>query len=158
MTKEQIQAFTLRVAHANKTSMIVILYDITITYLEEASNGLRGDDKASFRTAIDRARATINELIKSVDTSVEPGMTILRLYIFASGELTKAFINYDEEHIMNVRRIIEGLKSAYVIVCDKDKSPAVMGNSEKIYAGYTYGPTGNSESISDADNTRGYLV
>lgn len=37
MTKELKQEYTLRITQANKTQLAVILYEMTITYLEEAS-------------------------------------------------------------------------------------------------------------------------
>ena len=36
MKKEKKQEFTLRISRANKTQMIVILYDMGLTYLEDA--------------------------------------------------------------------------------------------------------------------------
>ena len=36
MKKEKKQEFTLRITRANKTQMVVILYDMVLTYLEDA--------------------------------------------------------------------------------------------------------------------------
>ena len=77
MTKEQIQAFTLRVSSANKTEMIVILYDIAITYLNDSVSAKESDDKSLFRAELNRTKSTVQELMNSVDTSTELGQTLL---------------------------------------------------------------------------------
>lgn len=158
MTKEEIQDFTLRVTHANKTSMIVIIYDILLTYLRDARKALQRGDNREFRTEIGRARNSLNELIASVNTSDELGLTLLRLYIFSSGELTKAFINYDERNIENVIRIMNKLTDAYRTIADKDESQPVMGNPEKVFSGLTYNPYGKVESMVEPSTSRGILA
>ena len=41
MTKELKQQYTLRITQANKSALVVILYEMTITYLEDAMKALR---------------------------------------------------------------------------------------------------------------------
>ena len=41
MTKECRQQFTLRITQANKTELIVILYEMILTYLDDAERALR---------------------------------------------------------------------------------------------------------------------
>lgn len=37
MTKEMKQIFTRRITHANRTQLVVILYDMILTYLKDAA-------------------------------------------------------------------------------------------------------------------------
>ena len=66
MTKELKQEYTLRITQANKTQLAVILYEMTITYLEEASRAYDEGDTASFKDSIRKARGCIKELIASL--------------------------------------------------------------------------------------------
>lgn len=158
MTKENIQNFTFRVTKANKTEMIVILYDIAIVYINDAIDALKREDKCQFRLEISRIRDTIRELIESVDTSMELGMNLLNLYIFCGNELTKAFIDYDETYLYHVESIFKKLSDAYREASKKDLSGPVMENAEKVYEGYTYNRSLTNETYSASGNDRGILA
>lgn len=158
MTREKIQDFTLRVSNANKTEMIVILYDIAKTYIKDALEALDNDAKASFRVEVNRVRDTIGELICSVNTSTELGLNLLRLYIFCNGELTKAFMDYDKSPLYHVLSIINKLSEAYEELSKKDTSGPIMEHAEAVYQGFTYNRSLKQENVSGADANRGFLV
>ena len=48
MQKEKIQEFTRRVSQDNRTSLIVTMYDIMLTYLDEAKAALEAEDREGF--------------------------------------------------------------------------------------------------------------
>lgn len=158
MTQENIQNFTFRVTKANKTEMIVILYDIAIVYIKDAIEALMRDDKVQYRIEIGRVRNTLHELMDSVDTSMELGMNFLNLYIFCGNELTKAFIDYDESYLYHVESIFARLAEAYREAAKKDMSGPVMENTENVYEGYTYNRSLTNETYAAGNNNRGILA
>ncbi|MBO7600492.1 MAG: flagellar protein FliS [Lachnospiraceae bacterium] len=158
MTKEKIRAFTYRISKANKTEMIAILYDIGIEYLNEAEKSLAKDDKTAFRNDLNRARGAVKELMASVNTETGLGKNFLNIYIYCNSELTKAFLNFDKEHIDNVKEIFTELSEAYNRVCKMDVSGPVMGNTETVYSGLTYNRSLLSNLSSDVSKNRGYLA
>jgi len=158
MTKEQIQAFTLRVSSANKTEMIVILYDIAITYLNDSVSALENDNKSLFRAELNRTKSTVQELMNSVDTSTELGLTLLKLYVYCNRELTKAYIDLDDAPARHLIKIFSSLKSAYEAVSKNDQSGAVMKNVEIVYGGLTYNKKLMDEILTDRAQSRGFLA
>ncbi len=158
MTKDRIQAFTRRIVNANKTEMIVILYDIGLYYIDEAGEFLKNGERISFRNSIDKERAVLRELMGSVNTSNEIGQNILSLYIFAKKELTKAYIQLDAEPLKAVKNIFSGLREAYDKISSLDTSEAIMQHTENVYAGLTYGRNSLKEQVAGTDLNRGYLV
>ncbi|MBQ3890229.1 MAG: flagellar protein FliS [Lachnospiraceae bacterium] len=158
MTKETIQNFTYRITQANKTQMIVILYDIAITYIKDAVSDIEKADFSGFRTEVNRIRDTIRELMNSVDTSIEIGHNLLRLYIFCSSELTKAYLDYDKGALYHVMSILSKLKDAYSQVSELDKSEPVMQHTESIYNGFTYNKSLKNETFVSKDVNRGFLA
>ena len=54
MTDQRKKEFSLRITQANKTELIVILYEMYLDYLGEAENAVQ--DKRAFREAIRKAR------------------------------------------------------------------------------------------------------
>lgn len=158
MTKEKIQDFTIRVTTANKTEMIVILYDIAITYLQDAIDALSEGNNSEYRKELGRARNTLRELQNSVDTSIDLGMTLLKIYVYANKELTKAYMDYDEARIFHVMAMFIGLRDAYMEAGKVDKSGPVMDNVETICSGYTYNRYLMKETVSTAEYNRGLLA
>ena len=158
MTNEKVKDFTFRVAGANKTEMIVILYDIAVTYAKDAIAAIEHNDRPLFREEVGKIRNTIKELMNSVNTSTDLGVTLLRLYIFCSGELTKGFIDYDKDAIYHVMSIIMKLRESYAEISKKDTSGPVMSNTEKVYAGFTYNKNCVPEPATDLSQNRGMLV
>lgn len=158
MTKEKIQEFTFRITKANKTEMIAILYDMALTYLEDAGAFLISGECALFRNEISRAKSVVKELMNSVNTSADMGMNFLSIYIYCESELTKAYLDFCPENIENVSKIFRSLKEAYDLLGKKDSSGAVMGNTEKIYSGLTYNRSLMNENVSDATSNRGFLA
>lgn len=158
MTREKIREFTLRVSGANKTEMIVILYDIALTYAEDALKVRETGDRKAFRTEIGRIRNTVRELMDSVNTSADMGMNLLKLYIFCNEELTRAFLDCDAEPVCHVVSILTKLREAYEEVSRRDDSGPIMENTEKVYSGLTYNRNSMSEDVSGRDYNRGYLA
>ncbi len=158
MTKDKIREFTLRISGASKTEMIVILYDIALTYAEDAVKACEAGDRKAFRTETDRIRNTVRELMDSVNTSADMGMNILQLYIFCNRELTRAYLDCDTEPVKHVVSILTGLREAYKGVSGHDKSGPVMENTEKIYSGLTYDRNSSLTDVSGGDSGRGYLA
>lgn len=158
MTREEIQDFTLRITHANKTEMIVVLYDIILTYIDEAQTNLLKDDIKAFRESVKNLKNAFRELMDSVDTSIDLGLNLLKLYVFCQGQVTKALTNLDTKHLDNVKNVIAGLKESYEQIAPLDKSASIMENTEKVYSGLTYNPYGRSESMVDTASNRGFLA
>lgn len=158
MTNDQITTFTLRIANANKTEMMVILYDIALTYVSDAKKALEYGDKTDYRNQIEHIKSTVRELMNSVNPSVNPGRHILSLYVYCNQELTKASLDYDIEALSNAERIFEKFRTTYEEVAKKDKTAAVMEHTETIYSGLTYNKNSKQESFSAENYNRGFLV
>ena len=156
MTKECKQQFTLRITQANKTELIVILYEMTLTYLGEAEDALKREEIMEFRDALRKAKGCLEELIASLNMNYEPASKLLSLYLYCSRELTKADVRKNAEHIENIRRVISKLLAAYRELAAQDASGPVMQNSQTVYAGLTYGKNSLAEDMADQGTNRGF--
>lgn len=155
MTSEAKKEFTIRISQANKSGLIVILYEMYLAYLEDAVNN--PDDRAVFREGIRKARGCINELMNSLDFTYELSYLLLRLYIYVNKEMAAADVRGSSEQLLACRKIIEELLSAYREVSRLDTSAPVMENAQTVYAGLTYGKGKLTESLSNEGN-RGFLA
>ena len=156
MTKEYKQQFTLRITQANKTELIVILYEIVLAYMEDAESALNQGDITEFREALRKVRICFGELIASLNLEYELAARLLSLYLYCNRELTKADIRKTKEPLVHINSVISKLLAAYRELAGQDKSGPVMQNSQTVYAGLTYGKNSLSENLSDQGANRGF--
>lgn len=168
MTKECKQQFTLRITQANKTELIVILYEMVLTYLDEAEEALaeavkvkddvllHKEKTAEFREALRKARGCLGELLTSLNLEYELAARLLSLYLYCNRELTKADIRKEKEPLVHIRNVIGKLLGAYRELAGQDTSGPVMQNSQVVYAGLTYGKNKLSENMTDQGADRGF--
>lgn len=158
MTKELKQDYTLRITQANKTQLVVILYEMTLTYLEEAGEAYDKGDSASFRNGIRKARGCIKELMASLHFEYEPARNLLQLYVFANKELTRASVSNSKKELDHVKKMMEKLHGAYEKIAEADVSGPVMANTQTVYAGLTYGRNSLVENLANQGSERGFRV
>lgn len=156
MTREHKQQFTLRITQANKTELIVILYEIVLGYMEDAEVALDAGNITEFREALRKVRSCFGELIASLNFDYELAARLLSLYLYCNRELTKADVRKEKEPLMHIRSIISKLLEAYRELAGQDTSGPVMHNSQTVYAGLTYGKNSLSENLADQGANRGF--
>lgn len=158
MKKEKKQEFTLRITQANKTQLIVILYDMTLVYLEDALEAFEKKEDKEYKWNIERAKDCIDELINSLHPEYEIAGILKSLYFFYKRELTTAAVQKKKELIQPVMQMIQELKESYAQVSAQDTSAPIMENAQTIYAGLTYGKTSLNVDLSDQGTNRGFFV
>ncbi len=156
MTKECKQQFTLRITQANKTELIVILYEMILEYIKEAKAALANQEISAFREALRKVRGCLRELNMSLNLDYELAGRLLSLYMYCNRELTKADIRKEEEPMEHVSMVITKLLEAYRELAKQDTSAAVMQNSQTVYAGLTYDKNSLSENMADQGANRGF--
>ena len=67
-------------------------------------------------------------------------------------------MHYDRENLLHVQRVIRKLHKAYAQIENLDASGPVMGNTQTVYAGLTYGRNTLTENISDPAANRGFFA
>lgn len=155
MTDEAKKNFTMRITQANKSGLIVILYEMYLTYLEDAFAA--EDNRMEFREAIRKARGCINELMNSLNFDYEISYQLLRLYVYVNKQMAAADVRSSVAPLTECRKIMSRLSEAYREVSKEDASGPVMEHTQTVYAGLTYGKGKLTESLVHEGN-RGFLV
>lgn len=156
MTKELKQQYTLKITQANKTQLVVILYEMLLIYVEEAKCAHEKEDRQGFREGIRKCRGCLKELMASLHFEYEPAMNLLQLYLYANRELARADIHNSTEELDHVKSVMTKLHEAYQKVSEQDTSDPVMANTQTVYAGLTYGKNTLTENLSDQGSSRGF--
>ena len=155
MTKESKQQFTLRITQANSTQLIVILYEMTLCYLEE---GEAAQNREELKEAIRKTRGCVNELIQSLHLEYEPAPTLMQLYLFCIRRLAACEGRGDRQALADIKKVIQPLRDAYAQIEELNDRGPVMNNSQTVYAGLTYGKNTLTENMADQGTNRGMLV
>lgn len=170
MTDELKQAFTLRISQANKSQMVVILYEMILAYVQDAEAAINAihkkneakqpilDDKIALKEAIRKARGCNCELMESLDLEYEVAGRLLSLYTYVNRELIMSEIRRSEENLEHVERVIKPLLKAYREVAKSDTDSPIMTNTQSVVVGLTYGPSSVSETVTGQEANRGFLV
>ena len=100
----------------------------------------------------------MNELTASLNLDYELAQNLLQLYLYVNRELVQASSHYEPENLEHVRLVIGGLHKAYEKIEGQDTSGPVMGNTQAVYAGMTYGRNTLMENVADPASNRGFCV
>lgn len=158
MTKEKKQEYTLRISQANSTQLTVILYEMGLDYLSEAKEFLAAGEIPSFHEAARKTRGCLTELMESLNLEYEPAGAMLQLFLFCIRRLAYSELRKDGEALGEIERVIRPLHDAFAKIQDRNPSGPVMGNTQAVYAGLTYGRNSLVENTSDPGANRGMFA
>ena len=158
MTLEKKQEFTLRISEANKTEMITILYEMVMYYLDEAIDNIGIGRKDDAVRSLTNAQNCIDELIHSLNMDYELAQSLYQIYIFSKKELIVAAGTFSIHRIWRVLKNFRNLHEAYAELEKEDSSAKVMGNTQKVYAGLTYGRYSLNEDVTAVSYNRGLMA
>lgn len=140
MTREQIKEFSLRISQCSRTELVVITDEIIIAYIQEAEKSFENGDREDFLFQLKKARQFVDELCSALDMRLELSFQLMRLYSYVRDCLVKAGIKNTKENLPDAIKVMQELKKAFTEVAKTDHSGKVIENSQKVYAGLTYGP------------------
>lgn len=157
MTKEQIQDFTLKITHANRSELIVIVYDIALEYLDAAIKAYDKGQYEVFGANSRYANKCIGDLLEALDFDYEPAYPLMRIYLFISKQISLAPIKRDKKPLEDCIRMLKKLRKSFEDVAAQDDSEPLMSNTQDVYAGLTYGRGSLNENVNTVQN-RGFTV
>ncbi len=158
MTKEQIQQYTLRITQANRTQVIVIIYDMILDDVEGAIQAFSEDQYGAFRDQCNHIKRCVADLMEALNFSYELSQNLMQLYLFINREASTAVIRKDPTRLEIIREITLNLKEAFLKISEQDTSGPMMENTQAVYAGLTYGKGNLNENLKDQGSSRGFRV
>ena len=157
MEKSKLQEFAARVTQANRSELVVVIYEAVLASIAEGKRCLAEEQIEEARLEISRARSLITELMGSLDMQYGISHYLRQLYIFAYHELCHGIAMRQPELFDHASDIFEKLLPSFQEVAKQDDSEAVMQNLQTIYAGLTYGRGTLNETIGvEVDTNRGF--
>lgn len=158
MTQDAIKNYTLRISQANRSEIIVIVYELIDKYLDETIEAAVAVDADACMEAGRRAMKCISHLINALDENYELANPLMSVYSYMSREIGFASARLDSVRLNAVKAYAKSLSEAFICVAKADASAPVMENSQTVYAGLTYGKGDLNESLYDEGARRGFTV
>lgn len=164
MTKEQISSYKLRITESNPTELVVLLYEIYFSYVDDALRLLWKDgeeknplDVREYGKNLRMASMVLRHLKEDLDFSYEISQNLYALYDYAERSVAKASYSLQKEDLENTYKVMKPLYESFREVAKNDTSKPVMQHAQKISAGYTYGRNDVTESLGN-DMNRGFFA
>ncbi len=158
MTSEKKQIFTRRITQANRTQLVVVVYDIFLEYLSDALDAYEEGNGDEFGLSLQMALECIYEMRSALDFKYEPAKNLFAIYNYAERELAGNLFKNRADNLEEIKKMFTKLRGAYAEISRNDTSEPLMDNIQDIYAGLTYGKTDINESFINYDAERGFRV
>lgn len=158
MQREQIQDFTRRIAQGNRSGLTLVTYDIFFAYLADAREAYGKEDWDSYKQALRKAQKAISELIGTLNFSYHLAGGLYQIYIYCRELLAVSLYKRSAAGIDEADKLMRKLYIGFEKAAETDNSGPLMKNTERVYAGYTYGREDVVENCPDIGRSRGFLV
>ncbi len=139
MDSEKLRTYTARITQANRSELVVITYDLIIDSIEAAKESFEKEDFFTYDRELKRVQKLLNELMGSLDHRFPIAKDLFQLYSFSNRRVIEAVFKKDPELLNTVTSVMEKLRVGFEGVAKEDTSGPVMANTQKLYAGLTYG-------------------
>ena len=159
MKKEDIQAFTARVTQASKSELIVILYEMILAEIKDAREAYEAEAYEAFAKNLKKAQRYVTELQVALDYKYEISYDLISLYLYVNKRIITAIVKRNPLPLDSAESVLMKLLTGFEEVSKQDKSGPMMHNTQKLYAGLTYGKGKLNETYLNPDNrSRGFIA
>ena len=127
-----------QIGTADKTKLVILVYDGAITYLKRAQKKLNEKNFEEKCDLIFKAQDILLELIGALDMNIgEVAQSLYNLYYYMMKQLTEANIKNDPELINEVITLLSGLRQtwaeAMLIMNEEHPSRRILSDSVRVH-------------------------
>lgn len=158
MKDEKKQDFTRRLSCCNRGEMIIIIYDILFSYLEDALEAHKAEDYSGFKDSIHKAQQVVRRLMGTLDFNYPVSKDLHALYRFINELLSLAIVKNASQSIVDAKKVLHNLYDGFWEAAQHDTSEPIMQNTQQVVAGMTYGKGTLTETLQDVERSRGFLA
>lgn len=157
MENEKRKAYTARISQANRSELVVIIYELMLDSIEAAQNGFAEGDLELADKELKRAQGFLQEMRGSLDFKFEISANLASLYRYVNEKLAISIVRRKDVELDSCKRVLRGLMTGFEEVAKQDTSGPVMENTQQVYAGLTYGKGSLNEiAIDVSSGNRGF--
>lgn len=157
MDSVMTQTYAARVSQANRSELIVIMYEIILEDLKNGIKAYENSDIKTFDKELKHAQKFVSELINSLDFKYVMSYDLMQLYLYTNKRIIAAIIKKKPDDLESAIKVMNRLLVGFEGVAKEDTSEPLMQNTQQLYAGLTYGKgTLNETYIDPKQHSRGF--
>lgn len=159
MDSKKKQEYTLRITQANRSELVIIVYELFLEYTHEAYTYHLDNKMVEFEESVQRTQKFVLELMETLDFGYSVSKDLYALYIYINKLLIRAIMKHEVKPLEEAESLMETLLVGFRKVNEADTSGAVMVNTQSLYAGLTYGRDNLTEICNDKNiQNRGFMA
>lgn len=159
MDNERKKIYTTRISQANRSELVVIIYELMLGSISDAGSALQKGDFETADVELKRAQGLLCELRGSLDFQFPVSHRLVSLYRYVNEQLVKSITRRRNINLDSCERVLKGLMESFEEIAKQDTSGPVMENSQQVYVGLTYGKGSLNEVTVDPGKLgRGFQV
>lgn len=146
MTDEQMNVYKMRITQAGIGEMTLIMLEMEMQWMADALEAYYTQDTEEFVRCVEKAQSVQVELMNVLNMENKVAVDVYSVFAFINKELIRAKIKKEPLDMERHRKLLERYYNSFKMVAKTDTLGPVMMQSEKVYAGLTYGSGGLVES------------
>lgn len=157
MNSEEIRNYTARISQANRSELVVILFDLFRYSIDMAEEAFKKNDKEEADKYLKKAQGCVVELKGSLNFQYDIAYKLESLYKYVHEQIILSIVRREPVNFPSIREVMDGLAEAFEKIAENDDSDSVMSNSQQVYAGLTYGRDSLNEVLMNPNEaSRGF--
>lgn len=146
MTDEQMNVYKMRITQAGIAELTLVMLEMEMQWIGEALEAYEAKDMDEFLSCLGKAQGTQVELMNVMNMDNPVAAQVHSVFTYINRQLIRAKIKREPLDIARCSDMLEKYYTSFKEIAKTDTAGPVMVQSEKIYAGLTYGSGGLVES------------
>ena len=147
----------MRISQANTAQLALILYEMIIDSIKDATSSHKKGDQEGFERDLGKAQNYLQELISMSRMDSKVAADTVSIYLFVDHELLMSLVKKEPVHLEECLGYLESLQTSFQEIAKTDTDGPLMENTQQVYAGLTYGKGYLNESMDPMQNSnRGF--
>lgn len=146
MTDEEINVYKMRITQAGVGELTVIMLEMEMQWIQEAMVAYQQKNELEFISCLQKAQGTQVELMNVMNLDNEVAVEVYAVFSFINKQLIQSKIKRMPMDLERCAAMLKRFHASFIEVAKTDTAGQVMQQSEKVYAGLTYGSSGLVES------------
>lgn len=157
MTTEKKQEFKARIIQANRSELIVILYEMMFAYFNDAKMDMEKQEWEEVKIDLSRAESILIRLQDDLNHKYEISANLYALYEFCKRRIAMARIKKDLTCLEPAQKVLDNLFVGMQGMAKEDDSLPMMHKTQTVMAGMTYSKNSINETLDQVSN-RGFYA
>lgn len=146
MTAEEMNIYKMRISQAGVAELTLIMLEMEMQWIDEAVAAFEKNNMEEYEDIISKAQSTQVELMNVLNMENTVAVDMYSVFVFINKLLIQSKIKRQPQDLVRCREMLAKFHKSIQAIADTDTGGPVMKQSEKIYAGLTYGEHGLVEN------------